>query len=119
RDLPEFITVIAASSITQDSTGNVAMLVVVQNDPGYEPNPGHPGTGTVVDVTCISVPLTNVSTRLRVETADNVLIGGFIVTGTHEKRVMVRAIGPSLSLSDKLADPLLELHDASGQTIAV
>ena len=119
--LPEFITVIAASSITQDSTitGNVAMLVVVQTDPGYEPNPGHAGTGTVVDVTCVSVPFSNISTRLRVETADNILIGGFIVTGTHQKRVMVRAIGPSLSLPDKLADPLLELHDSSGQTIAV
>jgi hypothetical protein len=45
--------------------------------------------------------------------------GGFIVTGTHEKRVLVRAIGPSLSLSDRLADPILELHDSSGQTIAI
>ena len=94
------------------------MLVVIQTDPGYQPNPGHAGTGTVVAVTCISVPLTNISTRLRVETADNMLIGGFIITGTQEKKVLVRAIGPSLPLSDRLADPILELHDSSGQTIA-
>ena len=94
------------------------MLVVVETDPGYEPNPGHPGTGTVVSVSCISTPLTNVSTRLRVETAENLLIGGFIITGSHNKKVLVRAIGPSLSVSDKLADPILELHDSSGQTIA-
>ena len=54
--------------------------------------------------------LANISTRLRVETGDNVLIGGFIVTGTQPKRVIVRAIGPSLSLPGALADPILELH---------
>ncbi len=35
--------------------------------------------------------LANISTRLRVETGDNVLIGGFIVTGTQPKNVIVRA----------------------------
>src|SRR5881394_2257836 len=43
--------------------------------------------------------LGNISTRLRVETGDNALIGGFIITGTQPKRVIVRAIGPSLSSS--------------------
>jgi len=52
----------------------------------------------------------NISTRLRVETADNVLIGGFIITGTQPKNVVVRAIGPSLALPGPLADPVLELH---------
>ena len=56
----------------------------------------------------------NISTRLRVETDDNVLIGGFIVTGTQPKKVMVRAIGPSLPLPGALADPVLELRDSSG-----
>jgi hypothetical protein len=46
-----------------------------------------------------------------------VLIGGFIVTGAQSKKVMIRAIGPSLSLTDKLLDPLLELHDAAGAVI--
>jgi hypothetical protein len=58
--------------------------------------------------------LANISTRLRVETGDNVLIGGFIVTGTQSKKVMIRAIGPSLPFADDLADPILELHDSSG-----
>jgi glucose/arabinose dehydrogenase len=57
----------------------------------------------------------NISTRARVETGDNVLIGGFIVTGSAAKRVIVRAIGPSLhGLSDVLADPTLELHGGNG-----
>jgi hypothetical protein len=58
--------------------------------------------------------LANISTRLRVETGDNALIGGIIVTGSQNKKIMVRALGPSLPLADKLADPILELHDSSG-----
>jgi beta-propeller uncharacterized protein DUF5122 len=60
--------------------------------------------------------LGNISTRLRVETGDNVLIGGFIVTGLQSKRVLVRAIGPSLSsfFPGALADPVLELRGSGG-----
>lgn len=58
--------------------------------------------------------LSNISTRLRVETGDKVLIGGFIVSGSAPKTVIVRAIGPSLPLSNKLANPNLELFGASG-----
>jgi hypothetical protein len=54
---------------------------------------------------------------LRVETGDNVLIGGFIVTGTQPKRVIVRAIGPSLPFPGSLADPSLELRDSTGTLI--
>jgi hypothetical protein len=63
--------------------------------------------------------LGNISTRLQVETGDNVLIGGFIVTGTQPKRVIIRAIGPSLSslFTGVLADPILELRDSSGGLI--
>jgi cell division septation protein DedD len=57
----------------------------------------------------------NIATRLRVETGDNVLIGGFIVTGTQPKRVILRAIGPSLTgVPGALANPTLELHGSSG-----
>ena len=41
--------------------------------------------------------LLNIATRLRVQTGENVLIGGVIVTGTEPKKVLIRAIGPSLS----------------------
>ncbi len=61
--------------------------------------------------------LGNISTRLRVETGDNVLIGGFIVTGTQPKKIIVRAIGPSLPLAGALADPVLELRNSSGALI--
>ena len=63
--------------------------------------------------TCGTV-LGNISTRLRVETGDNVLIGGFIVTGTQPKKVILRAIGPSLPFADDLANPTMELRDSGG-----
>jgi hypothetical protein len=50
---------------------------------------------------------------LRVETGDNALIGGFIVTGTQSKKVIVRAIGPSLPFAGVLADPTLELYQGN------
>jgi plastocyanin len=61
----------------------------------------------------------NISTRIQVKTGDQVLIGGFIVTGTTPKRVILRAIGPSLAgvgIANPLADPVLELH-ASDQSL--
>jgi hypothetical protein len=57
----------------------------------------------------------NLSTRMRVQTGDNVGIGGFIITGTAPKHLLVRAIGPSLAqagVPNALADPVLELHGA-------
>jgi hypothetical protein len=50
---------------------------------------------------------------MRVETGDSVGIGGFIITGTAPKPVLIRAIGPSLigfGIPNVLADPMLELH---------
>lgn len=58
--------------------------------------------------------LLNISTRLRVQNADNVLIGGFIITGADPKKVIIRGIGPSLSgVGATLADPTLELHEGN------
>ena len=63
----------------------------------------------------------NISTRLRVETGDNVMIGGFIITGTAPKKVLLRGIGPSLGnfgLGDVLADPVLALHGSQGPLVS-
>ena len=61
--------------------------------------------------------LLNIATRLRVQSGENVLIGGLIVTGSDAKRVIIRAIGPSLSqaFDGALADPVLELYQ--GETL--
>ena len=46
-------------------------------------------------------------------TGNNVLIAGFIVSGTQPKKIIARAIGPSLPFSGTLANPFLELRDSS------
>jgi arylsulfate sulfotransferase len=59
----------------------------------------------------------NLSTRGLVSVGDNVLIGGFIVTGTQAKTMVLRALGPSLSsygVSNVLTDPVLSVYDSSG-----
>lgn len=62
--------------------------------------------------------LANISTRAKCLTNDRVVIAGFIITGTQGKKVIVRAIGPSLAGATHLNNPTLELHDSSGQVIA-
>lgn len=60
--------------------------------------------------------LVNISTRLRVLTGDNVLIGGMIQTGPFQQRVLIRAIGPSLTdlgIPGALEDPTLEVFQGS------
>jgi hypothetical protein len=58
--------------------------------------------------------LANISSRGFVQTGDNVLFAGLIVQGQGSQKVIVRAIGPSLSIPGKLTDPTLELRDANG-----
>lgn len=65
--------------------------------------------------------LVNISTRMKVGTGQNVLIGGFIIKGSQPKTLVLRAIGPSLTTSgvtNVLADPVLEVHDSAGGVIA-
>lgn len=60
----------------------------------------------------------NLSTRMVVQTGNNVLIGGFIVYGSGQKKIAVRAMGPSIPVAGKLSDPMVELHDATGAKVA-
>lgn len=62
--------------------------------------------------------LANLATRLRSEAGDDVLIGGFIVSGSGPKRVLLRAIGPSLGLPGRLENPTVELFNSAGESIA-
>jgi hypothetical protein len=62
--------------------------------------------------------LANISTRGLVQAGDDVLIGGFIIGGTDPAKVLVRAIGPSLTqLTGPLQDPLLSVHNENGAAI--
>jgi glucose/arabinose dehydrogenase len=81
--------------------------------------------GVVYRIQAIPVAqaIVNLSTRLRVETGENVLIGGFIVTGSATKQVVLRGLGPSLTLNgiaagETLPNPKIELHDSTGAVVA-
>jgi hypothetical protein len=70
----------------------------------------------------LAAQLQNISTRVNVQTGDNVGIAGIIITGNEPKRVALRGIGPSLSsdgtpVNGRLGDTVLELFDANGTFI--
>jgi hypothetical protein len=88
---------------------------IVQGDRG--------GTGVgiveVFEVDHPDAPLIGISTRGRVLTDDNVMIGGFIISGTEPRTVVVRARGPSLAsqgVAGTLQNPLLQLVFAADAT---
>src|SRR5437868_4561070 len=127
-----------------DQNGKSAQLGPLANNGGatqtHLPQPGSPaidnGTGTgaptndqrgihrpqgaATDIGAVEIQrsdnpiLANVSTRLPVQTGDNALFAGFIITGTQAKKVAIIGLGPSLPVNGVLADPVLELHDGSG-----
>jgi hypothetical protein len=81
---------------------------------------GETGVGLVevYEVGNTSSRLINMSTRVRVGTQDDVMIGGFFIEGTETKTLLLRARGPSLAdfgVSGVLPNPVLQLY--SGQTV--
>jgi hypothetical protein len=58
----------------------------------------------------------NISTRILVGTGENVLIGGFIITGSAPKVVIIRALGPSIGIPTALQDTVLQLNSSGGST---
>ena len=78
---------------------------------GYDLLPAIPASGV----------LGNISTRLAVGTGDNVLIAGFIITGSDPKQLVLRGIGPTLAqfgVTNAMEDTTLELHDSGGAVLA-
>jgi hypothetical protein len=95
---------LTTTATTPSPTATASPTSTPSPTPGVSPTP-HPAQ------------FGNISSRVSVGTGNNVLIGGFIITGTQPKKVIIRAIGPSLPLPGILADPVLELHDAGGQLL--
>jgi hypothetical protein len=64
--------------------------------------------------TAADAKLVNISTRGLVQTGNDVLFAGMAVVGGGSQKVIVRALGPSLTVTGKMSDPIMELHDGSG-----
>jgi autotransporter-associated beta strand protein len=88
-------------TFTYDGAGNIDLVITAAPSPSPTPSP-----------TPASQPI-NLSTRMQVQTGNDVGIAGFIISGTASKHLLLRAIGPSIPGSSfgVLADPVLELHD--------
>ena len=127
--VPGMVGVTVTLVVTPTMPGTLSNTAIIFPGPGdVNPNDdSYTATTTVIPATSPTPTPTptpaaqalNLSTRLRVQTDENVGIGGFIVAGTAPKRVILRAIGPSLSafgVPDPVADPVLELHGPSGFT---
>src|SRR5256885_7286557 len=83
---------------------------------------GIPSESQLVNTRPTPAQALNISTRLRVDTGDRVMIAGFIITGIVPKPVVLRGLGPSLvnagiPAASVLNDPVLELHGSSGALI--
>jgi hypothetical protein len=81
------------------------------------------GTGVALleaydaDAAVTTARFVNISARTQVGTGDNILVIGFVVTGTGPKTVLLRAVGPGLTpfgVGGVLADPQLRLFNAAG-----
>ncbi len=68
-----------------------------------------------------SSPVVNLSTRGVGGSGNSAIVGGFVLSGSDPQAVLIRAIGPGLSafgVGGAMADPVLTLHDESGNVIA-
>jgi hypothetical protein len=107
-----------------DASGNVAFSHSVPQVAGkpYMTATATDGfNGNTSEFSAAIGQLLNISTRMKVLTSNNVLIGGFIIGGTGNKQVLLRALGPTLTqfgIAGVLADPTLELHNGAGGLIA-
>ncbi len=74
------------------------------------------GIVEVLEIDNPASPLSNISTRGQVQTGQNVMIGGFVISGTTSKTVLIRARGPSLTafgVTGALANPMMDLYSGS------
>jgi uncharacterized delta-60 repeat protein len=77
--------------------------------------------GLVASPALIPARLRNISSRMFVDSGDNALIAGIILAGSGEKKLLARAIGPSLTnagIATPLQDPILELRNSNGALVA-
>jgi len=117
---PTFTHALLPGSIAIDK-GNTALVTDQRGAPRAFDDPNSPNIGgNNSDIGAFEfqgvplVVLANISSRLPVGTNDNALFAGFYVRGYQPKKVLLRAIGPSLSIPGKLTNPTLELYDTSG-----
>jgi len=104
------------SNVTTNASGDASYSVTFPVSPSgraFSATATDPNGNTSEFSPAFLTRLLNISTRMKVLTSEKVLIGGFIIAGTGQKRLIVRGIGPTLGalgVPGFLPDPTLELH---------
>ena len=119
-----YFAVTAYNELGQESAFSDEISVVV-SPPGSTPTPTptptpSPSPSPTPTPTPLPQYILNLSTRVKIKTPDDVMIGGFIVSGDSDKPVLIRALGPSLAgvgLKHPLPDPMLQLFDLNGNLV--
>jgi hypothetical protein len=129
-------TLVVTDSRGAPSQNTAEQVITVKPTPSPTPTPTPGGTASPTPTptpsatasptptatpspTPVNVQLLNISGRVFAQTGDKVGIAGFIISGTGTKRIMARALGPSMKVGGvpvqgRLPDPYLELHDDKG-----
>ncbi len=114
-------TATATATAAVSPTPGVTVTPVTTPTPGITPTPTPTPTPTSSPTPGVTpqppAQANNLSTRMTVQTGANVGIGGFIITGSAPKHLLLRGIGTSLTalgVPNALADPVLELHGPGG-----
>jgi hypothetical protein len=96
------------------SASNGSYVLIATNSVGWSTS-----NRATLEVTTTSAPgsVTSISSRAFVGTGDDILIGGFYITGTTSRTVLIQAIGPALAaspynVSGTLQHPALTIHQS-------
>ena len=115
------------TNVTTDAAGNASFDVTLSGKSGanaLSATATGPARGTSeFSPSFFPGKLENISTRGHVQSGDRVMIGGFIISGSEPRRVILRSVGPSLAVggvpfTGRLEDPVLELFDQGGVRLA-
>jgi subtilisin family serine protease len=104
-------------TITGVNLGDAGSYTVMVTN-GTETVTSSPAVVTILPPGTMPSGFANIATRAYCSTANRVTIGGFVVSGTSSKRVLVRAVGPSLTTQgllapEVLADPTIDVYQGS------
>jgi hypothetical protein len=122
---------IGAAALGASDSKTSAILLTLQSGVYSFVASGKAGTSGIVlvevydaDATAAGSTFVNISTRAYSTTGNSVTIGGFVVSGTAPKQLLIRAVGPTLATQgipavDVLADPMIELHDAGKGNVTI
>lgn len=126
-DMPPLAKTLGAGALLPDDTRSSAVLRTLSSGVYTFLVKGRADTSGVVLLEVYDAggegKFVNISARADGGAGNNVAIGGFVITGGGPKRVLIRAVGPTLTTqgigeAEVMRDPFIELHGKGNAVIA-